>query len=582
MKKIKELGEFLFAQGWGFLVPYFLIYPFFWLINFKIQTAQGIFVALHLINLTIFFYFLPTLLKNNRGWGWLFWGFLFFFFFIPGAYLEYPADPWEHFRRLYSWQSFTFFKDNVQADYKKGSYFWGWTFLFWVKPLFRRWALDCYSAFWQWLLALQVYFFARRLGFSRGWAYLQVMAYIFFFGNNLFGIRYYALSSLPLAHIAYLRSLMVIMDVLDGRRIQALALLVLLPLIFFNHVQEAIFLLLGGILLILVFWYEKKSPTTRRLINFLGLLTLIGSLGVWILHFFPQYVKKIEFLHLQRVWQYNRNLLEALGIHGVISVLLSLLLLNRFRQVSLLTLAPAFLLIFPPTVYLIAHFMVEPYHAYRILYAVPTGFILVASFKVGIEWLGQKLACISKQGVQYGITLALLLVLAIPFSYPWRGRLFFQLYSPPPQNSLSAIDQTAQWFSNHRKFRDKQILLTDDLTDFVLSTHLGWTAERPYWYHRLFPNRRIFSLNSQDDILKEITTRPNVLGVLVGMKEKIKSAPPSFIGKESGHWNPNLGRLQEFIPERFEKAAEQLVQSGWIRTFVPPYYFLYEPPFPNR
>jgi len=72
MKKLTDLGEFLFGQGWVFLAPYFLIYPFFWKINFKTQTVQWVYIVLHLINLFLFIYYLPGILKRSQRWGKIF------------------------------------------------------------------------------------------------------------------------------------------------------------------------------------------------------------------------------------------------------------------------------------------------------------------------------------------------------------------------------------------------------------------------------------------------------------------------------------------------------------------------------
>lgn len=577
-KKIIKLGEVLFDQGWGFLVPYFLIYPFFWILNAKIQIAQWIFISLHVVNLFFFFCYLPSLLKRSWGWGILFWLCLFLFFLIPGAYLEYPSDPWEHFRRLFSWQSIIYFKDNGSFEYNKGGYFWGWTALFWAQPIDRRWALDLYSAFWQWLWVLQVFLFSKRLGFSKDWSYLQTLGFICFFGNNLFGIRYYALSTLPIAYIAYLRSLIIIMDFLDGKRRPAFALLVLFPVIFFNHFQEVVFFFLSGFVLILVSCYEKLSVNSKNVFNGVGWSFFGGSLAVWFLNFFPAYFIRIDFLHLSHFWKNNHIFFDALGIHGLISIFLAIVFRNRYRRLSLLTLTPIFLLIFPVSVYLIAHFILEPHTSYRIVYALPTSFMLVLGLKEGMHWLEEKIGHLKNEFLQYALVVGLLLVLAMPPIFPWRGRLFFQLYIPPQQRTLKDIDKTAQWLSFHRKLKYSELLFTDDLTDFALTTHLGWPLARPYWYHRLIPGRISTWLTSQRRLLSHLNERKNVRGVLVGMRNNMPPTPPSIIARMSGHWDQALGDLPGNIPEKFEKATETLLDLGWCRTFVPPFYVLYEPP----
>ena len=583
MKKINSLGELLFDQGWVFLAPYFLIYPFFWMINIKTQTAQCIYIVLHVINLFLFICYLPRLLKRTPGWGHLFWIALFFFFLIPGAYLEYPSDPWEHFRRLYSWQSLNFIRDNQPFLYNKGAYFWGWTTLFWVKPIDRRWALDLYSAFWQWLWVFQIYLFARRLGFEKKWAYLQAMAFVFFFGNNLFSFRYYALSTIPIAHIAYLRSLIVIMDFFEGKRRKAFPLLFLFPIIYFNHSQEVIFLILGGLLLILLFWHEKSSPKTQKIINIIVFMIFLGSLGIWILHSFPFYFNQIGLRQLSRVWQYNFGFYEAIGIHGLISYLLAIFFISKYRLIAILTLTPVFLLIFPPSVYLIQKYLIDPTVAYRIIYAMPTSIMLLTGLKEGVQKISLKKKCFLQENICFVITFCLLLALATPPTYPWRGRLFFQVYMPPASNSLKAMDTTAQWLHDNRNYKPGGYLITDSVTDFALTAHLGWTVMRPYWYHRISPHFTFRSLHSLESLLEEMNRNPKAYGYLIGIRNRIPVPPSSLIGEMSRHWKLDMANPLIYIDHETERASNELITMGWKRSFVPPFYYLYElPSNPNN
>ena len=54
--------------------------------------------------------------------------------------------------------------------------------------------------------------------------------------------------------------------------------------------------------------------------------------------------------------------------------------------------------------------------------------------------------------------------------------------------------------------------------------------------------------------------------------------PASVVGDRSGHWRGSLTDIPVLQREEFRKAAEGLVEIGWKKTDVPPFYFLYEEP----
>src|SRR6266536_2166570 len=215
-EKLNILSTALFSNGWFFIVPYLILYLCFKYLNLPVVSLKTIFIFLHVCNSLLFLNYLYTTYKKSEVLDYIFWIGLILLFLIPGAYLEFPSDPWEHFRRIYAWQGYTFVGENP-LNYKF-TYFWGWTFLYGVQPLYRRTALGFYSAFWQLLLAYQFYLLALRLGFSKSWVRIQVLATICLFGTNVFSFyRYYALSSTALAYIAYLAALILLMNFLDGK-----------------------------------------------------------------------------------------------------------------------------------------------------------------------------------------------------------------------------------------------------------------------------------------------------------------------------------------------------------------------------
>ena len=167
-EKLDRLSVALFSNGWLFIVPYLLLYLSFKSLHIPASLLKTVFIAFHLCIIPLLINYLFRISRKREAWDFVFWIGLFLLFLIPGAYLEFPADPWEHFRRIYAWQGFSFIDENPLSN--KFSYFWGWTFVYMVPPLYRRTALSIYGAFWELVLAYQFYLLALRLGFSKSWA----------------------------------------------------------------------------------------------------------------------------------------------------------------------------------------------------------------------------------------------------------------------------------------------------------------------------------------------------------------------------------------------------------------------------
>jgi hypothetical protein len=131
----------------------------------------------------------------------------------------------------------------------KFAYFWGWTFFSFVPPDGQRAAAAWYGAFWETLLAYQFDRFARRIGEPTSWARVQTFGVLMVLGNSFFAFfRYYALSSTPLAYIAYLRGARAILDLDEGhgRRRAAAVLGASAWMAYDNHVQEVLLLVVFG------------------------------------------------------------------------------------------------------------------------------------------------------------------------------------------------------------------------------------------------------------------------------------------------------------------------------------------------
>ncbi len=122
------------------------------------------------------------------------WFLLALIFCIPGAYLEWPSDPWEHLRRINEWRIL----DNVGAhsSWHKSAYFIPYSMLSWCIGLRQHFWLDFYYTGICLLLCWQYYRLSRACGLGERASMVFVILQALLFGNNIFSFyRYYAISS---------------------------------------------------------------------------------------------------------------------------------------------------------------------------------------------------------------------------------------------------------------------------------------------------------------------------------------------------------------------------------------------------
>jgi len=209
---------------------------------------------------------------------------------------------------------------------------------------------------------------------------------------------------------------------------------------------------------------------------------------------------------------------------------------------------------------------------YRVLYAFPYSFMLVVGLKEGGAFLIRRLRTRPKDWL-LGLSVASIVVLVslVP-SFPYRGRLWFQLYKPPPELSLQAIDATSQWlFENHR--RDLSCLLAgDNATAAVLATNFALPPTR-----RLQPYNSA-QVNSTHSTLDNYLRAEKVCAFLVAIPSKMIHSPASRVAQLSGHWDPSIVDKNLQASGNIDPALESLAAAGWIKTLVPPFYSLFESP----
>jgi hypothetical protein len=130
----------------------------------------------------------------DRLWAAMPWLLLALLFYIPGVYLEWPSDPWEHLRRINEWRVL----DTVTAhsSWLKSSYFIPYSLLSWATGLRQIFWLDFYYTGICLLLCWQYYRLARACGLGERASMVFVILQALLFGNNIFSFyRYYGISS---------------------------------------------------------------------------------------------------------------------------------------------------------------------------------------------------------------------------------------------------------------------------------------------------------------------------------------------------------------------------------------------------
>ena len=122
------------------------------------------------------------------------WILLGLLFWIPGVYLEWPSDPWEHLRRIYNWHTHAIIIQH--ASWMKFSYFIPYSLLSWAEDLQLIFWLDFYYTGICLLLCWQYYRLARACDLGERASMVFVLLQALLFGNNIFSFyRYYGISS---------------------------------------------------------------------------------------------------------------------------------------------------------------------------------------------------------------------------------------------------------------------------------------------------------------------------------------------------------------------------------------------------
>lgn len=326
------------------------------------------------------------------------WAVLAFVFYMPGAYLEWPADVWEHLRRITEWET-----QGVVGSHSAGYkslYFFAYS---WIAPwpsgqLLR--VIDFYYVAASMTLAWQYYLLARALGFEGRWALMAVAVTALTFGNASFSFfRYYGLASTLFAQIGAIAAIRLAICVFGNsshadaptpscalrRRTRAylapaIAGAMLTLLIASNHRQGlgiAAFGICAIILWRIHLW--SRRATVWLVVGALVLNTLVllvwsgGTNAGW--SAYQSGVTSPVFV---------RGASQVLGAMGWLNLAVGSYLLYRGDASGFLTIIPALLLAMPagflPLSEVVARNGASITQS-RVLFAIPPGFALLAALR---------------------------------------------------------------------------------------------------------------------------------------------------------------------------------------------------------
>jgi hypothetical protein len=537
------------------MVPYVGLYLLARVGHLPIQPVRTVFIVLHVVNGLLFVVWLVPKLRHANWRIVPFWIALAALFLVPGAYFEFPADPWGHLERIYSWGTLTAVHEHHAVN--KFAYFWAWTWLGEVPIESRPPALTAYTAFWQLLLALQFYRIARVLGFSPGWALAQVFGTVALFGTNLFSFyRYYALGSTPLAYIAYLYGLGRALE--PGRpplRRLVAPIAIATVVAWANHGQELLFL---AIMVPAVLAFEGISAMPalrRRRVLAIGAGVVVGSVVVgaclraWWPSVYGPGVDAVSPLGVYPLWNARSVFFETLAIPGWLGVLAACAVARVRPRLALVTLWPVGLLLLPPFVLFVSLTFPDTYIVYRVLYAFPISFALVGALEsLTPSWTLRTVSA-----------LALVCLSLVP-TWPVRGRLYFQLYVPPAVNQLVHLYPAVGDLARRASFKRRCLIASDQITNFFLSAQLGVRLR----VDRLTRDDPLEAWRQSEsvDVIEGRRGVPVCAAVLL-RPEQVPESPGSMIARESGHWQERDSDPRSYVSASASELMDRVAKAGW-------------------
>lgn len=513
-----------FSSGWAFLIPYLSAYLIYFVLKWPVNPGSvrtldfgsqhipsllHVFWALHFSNL---------LLASLALRAWLFvqvppksdgklppsgtrlrgptskcipWVLLWLLFFIPGAYLEFPADPWEHLRRINDWSGLL--GVGSHPEWQKSGYFLIYSLIGRASAGSTALWIDAYFAGICLLVCWQYYKLALAVGLESRWALMFVLLQTLVFGNSIFSFyRYYGISTTTYSQLGAIAILRMAIQVAGTAHLRpltpglgiglAVRAACLILLVAFNHAQGLGIALLG--LMSVLMW---RIVAWRPRLTY-GLA--IAALGLsWIAVYWLPRNHSLDVILRQQGWLapwYGFNLLspqsfaagrmiQILGAVGLANLLAGLLLIRSNSLVGWITVIPLVALSLPFVAIPFAGVLFEMggwrniamFH--RMFLAVPAGLALV---ELGRRLYSRFPHSLNRRPllVYAFLIVGLAAATTLPPSDPSFNRFWHAFERPADDLCMRSVSAEFASFSRAQTFRKKTIIGATTGISFVLSS----------------------------------------------------------------------------------------------------------------
>ncbi|MDB6115240.1 MAG: hypothetical protein JWQ62_2185 [Lacunisphaera sp.] len=591
-----------FASGWAFLLPYLGTYMVYaackWPVNPTAKSAVpsllAVFRALHFAHVMLAtgaWRFLARAGRPAPGAAGsevfraiLPWLLLALLFWIPGVYLEFPADPWTHYARINEWSALDFVRQH--SAWSKFSYFLGYSFIGGITPLSSQ--VRCFDLYYTGcciLLCWQYYRLARALGLGERAGFLFVLLQALLSGNNLFGFyRYYGMSSTLFAQLGVVAFLRLAVEILQpaGQALAAgaavsrprqwmrgTAALLLLVLIAFNHPQG---LPMTAVVLAAVLGWRLARWKPAATASVLGASVVLLSWAS--IRWFPRN-PALDAVYRHDGWLtswYGFNVFSSsspafalvaaiLGLTGALNLAAALLLLRRNHLVAWLTLGPLIALCLPCLAIPLAHLLARSRPADivvfpRLLFAIPPSLALVVLAQEFSSGMGRSARESKHTGNWSWLLLPTALLLGMTLSTVTSfNRIYHAFVIPPADLAMRrTMDSLAAAWPAGQPVRDNHAARRPVFGPRGIGFALMATGQRevvePY---RLIASEPWNIPSERAERLMELVHRAATGGsggIVIQPEPTELYSPVSFAGFLSQHWQP-----QE-LPLEFAAAPE--------------------------
>jgi hypothetical protein len=537
------------------------------------------------------------------GYRLLPWLALAIVFWIPRTYLEYPADPYEHYARINDWSRQAQVTSHIV--WFKSSYFWAYSLIGRIdSPSLQLTCLDLYGTACSLLLCLQYFRLARAVGLGDRPAFLYVLLQAIAMGNNIFGFyRYYDISSTIFAQLGVVVVVLATLEHLRDFTPRVLlrtgiATAAPLALIAVNHEQGLALAALGFSSLV-VHRLIRLNPSVAHVLALAGVaLVLSVAVVLW----YPRHAA-IDGIYREQGWLtswYGFNLWSpaspafprtaaVLGFTGVLSLAAAACLLHRNHPAAWLTLFPILALLLPAFTIPLTNGLAwrrafpeeEIVLFQRMLLAIPNGLALVALGPGMLRETRERLMNwrpLATASPGFGVLLfALAAFVTVPAGYPYYNRFWHAVMTVPDDLTLRAslAEQTVAVRANPNPAAR---ILSSAGVSFIFNAA---GADRFSYPKRLI---RLRPTSAPSDILPWVLEYSRVsldegadVRLVVPQSCELFTSG-SLAAQISGHWLPYEVALEYAGGTELERQAKLYTIQGKMIAVSPFLYRVVSPP----